>query len=238
MPPSTIDCDQPALHENSSNIKSPRHIPSVASYCNWLMYRVSAPGSPPIDPLQVLLQSCLIMASKCISKLAPSRPPNSHDYSLQVHLQTRSITACKCISKLTRLWTSSASLSLLNPGLWVLSKLARLWPPSASPCLLNLGFQVHLQIRSIRASNCISEFTQSRPPRASPNLLDNSLQLHLRGHFISASKCISKPAQSQPPGGSQHSLDRHLQAHLEFLWSTAFSQSRYTVCRFGSYIDT
>jgi hypothetical protein len=46
-----------------------------------------------------------MMASKCSSKLAPSRPESLfltlHGYGLQVHLQTCLITASKCISKLT-----------------------------------------------------------------------------------------------------------------------------------------
>src|SRR5258705_516005 len=53
---------------------------------------------------------------------------------LQVLLQSRSIIACyKCISKLTR---------------------SR--PPSASLSSLNLDLQVHLQTRSITASECTS----------------------------------------------------------------------------------
>jgi len=48
------------------------------------------------------------MASKCISKLAPSRSPsaspNSLHIGLQVHFQSRSITASKVISKLTSSW--------------------------------------------------------------------------------------------------------------------------------------
>jgi len=47
------------------------------------------------------LQTRSIVASKCISKLARSRPPsaspNSLDHCLKVHLKTRSITASKYI---------------------------------------------------------------------------------------------------------------------------------------------
>jgi len=52
----------------------------------WVKYqmeRVSAPSTPPIDYLQVLLQSCSIMASKCISKLARSQPPSAYPNSLE-----------------------------------------------------------------------------------------------------------------------------------------------------------
>ena len=58
-----------------------------------------------IDNLQLLLQSWLIMASKCVTKLAQSGTPSSHHHrlqrsspnslvhNLQVHLQTRSFVA-------------------------------------------------------------------------------------------------------------------------------------------------
>jgi len=65
-----------------------------------------------IDRPQVLLQSPLIMASKCISTLARSHPPSvslySLNHNLQVHLQTRSITASMCITKLARLLPRSS----------------------------------------------------------------------------------------------------------------------------------
>jgi len=76
---------------------------------NW-WNTVSAPGAPSIDCPQVLVQSCSITASKCISKLARLRPPSSHDHGLQVHLQTRSIMASKCISQLARSRPPSTSL--------------------------------------------------------------------------------------------------------------------------------
>jgi len=96
-----------------------------------------------IDRFQVLLQSRSIIAYKCISKLAQSRPPsaslssrsrpqsaspNSLDYGLQV----RTITASNCISKLAR-----------SP------------PQSASPNSLDHALQVHLSTRSITASKYI-----------------------------------------------------------------------------------
>jgi hypothetical protein len=170
------------------------------------MNRVSAPGAPSIDCLSVLvqtrsitasnlarsrppisldpgfqvyLQTRSITASKCISKLARSRPPsaspnsldpglqvyfqtrsisNSLDHCLQVHLQTRSIPVSKCISKL-----------------------ARLLPPSASTHSLDHGLQVHLQTRSIMASECISEFTRSSfsgAPRIALKLLLQPVQIY------------------------------------------------------------
>ena len=115
------------------------------------MNRVSSPGAPSIDRLQVLVQCRTIMASKCISKLARLRPPSSHDHGLQMHLQTRSITAFKCISEFTI--TASKCISTL----------ARLRPPSSH----DHGLQLHPQTGSITASKCISEFTQSLSPSAS-----------------------------------------------------------------------
>jgi hypothetical protein len=91
-----------------------------------------------LDPLVTLssghpsanLQTRLIMASKCISKLSRIRPPQVHlqtssitisesslsslDHALQVYLQIRSITTSKCISKLARSRPRSVSLSSLN----------------------------------------------------------------------------------------------------------------------------
>ena len=82
------------------------------------------------------LQTRSITASKCISRLARSRPPSASpnwlDYGLQMHLQIRSITASKCISKFAQ--SQSPSLSLKS---------------------LDYGLQVHLQTCSITASKYI-----------------------------------------------------------------------------------
>jgi len=108
-------------------------------------------------------------ASKCISKLAQSRPPSAslilHNHSLQVHLHTCTITAAKCISKL-----------------------AQSRQPSASPNSHDHGLKVHLHTRSISASKCISKLARSQPPSVSPNLLDYGIQTS----SITAWECISK----------------------------------------------
>ena len=155
---------------------------------NQTRNRVSVPGAPPIDRLsidylQVLIYSpsiiacckCIskldrsqlgvhlcvhsISASKCMSKLARSRPPSaslsSLNLGLQLHLPTCSITASQCISEFTQCWS-----------------------PIASPTLLDHGLKVRLQTRWIMASECISEFTWSRPRSASLNLLDHGIQVH------------------------------------------------------------
>jgi hypothetical protein len=84
------------------------------------------------------LKTRLIVASKCITKLArlhpPSASPDSHDHSLQVHLRAHSITALKCISTLARL---------------------------RAPRSHDHRLEVHLQTYSITASQGISEFTLS-----------------------------------------------------------------------------
>ena len=130
-----------------------------------LMNRVSAPGEPSIDCLQVLFQTCsitasqfarswppsaylhiqLIAASKCISKVAQLRPPSLHDHGLQVHLHTCLITASKCISNLTQSQPSSVSVNSPDYG---------------------------LQVRSITASKCFSKLARSRPWSVSLSLLD------------------------------------------------------------------
>jgi len=129
------------------------------------------------------------MASKCIPKVARSRPCSvslrSLTLSLHLHLQTRSIIASKC-----NLWVHWISVSNC------ISKLTQLRPQSASLSSLNLGLQLHPQSRSITASQCISVFTQSRSSIASPNLLDHglsSLDLHFQTHL----KMLSSTACSQ-----------------------------------------
>jgi len=49
--------------------------------------------------LQVLVQTCSITPSKCISKLIQLLPPTSLDRGLPENLQTHTITASECISK-------------------------------------------------------------------------------------------------------------------------------------------
>jgi len=104
-------------------------------------------------------------ASKCLSNLARSRPPNSHHHGVQVHHRTHSITASQCISTLAWPWPQSASLSSLDNSLQVYlqtrsimaSQYAWLQPPSSH----DHGLQVHLQTRSTTPSKSISDFTRS-----------------------------------------------------------------------------
>ena len=130
---------------------------------DYLMNRVSAPGAPSIDRLQVLVQSRSITASKSISKLARSRPPSASPISLQYGLQARMIMASKCMSKLA-------------PSL----------PQSASPSSLDHILQVYQLTCSITPSNCISKLARSQPPSVCRNSLDYGLQVHLPTHSITA----------------------------------------------------
>ena len=112
--------------------------------------------------LPVHLQTRSITACKCFSEFTPSWPPspstNSIDHGLLVHLHTRSIAASKCISRLARLRPECSQ----NHGLHVhIPNLAQSQPPSVSPNTLDYRLQVHLQSRSITASEYISEFTRS-----------------------------------------------------------------------------
>jgi hypothetical protein len=128
------------------------------------MNRVSAPCTPPsdcllIDQLQVLLQTGLVPAWECISKLARSQcwcaSLTSLDHGHQVHLQFRLGTASACISEFTQCWS-----------------------PIASPNWLGGGCILHPQTRSCRALEYISEFTHSQSPIASPNMFNLSLRSH------------------------------------------------------------
>jgi len=195
------------------------------------MNRVSSPGAPSFDRLQVLVQSRSITASKCISKLARSRPPTVSPASLDYGLQVRTIMASKCISKL-----------------------ARSRPPGASLSSPDVGIQLHLQTGAIMASKFISEFTitaskcisklaRSRPPSSH----DHGLQLHLQTGSITASKCIAEFTQSASPSASQTRSIKYIFKERRRLYgdtgvtelgratgsiySADRSQSRYSVCR-------
>jgi len=181
VPPHTIHRLQPSLHE-SSQVKSPSQLPTVAS---WLTYVKSLSSRHAVHRLPPntrpnSLDYGLEPRSITVSNLAPSRPPNvspnSLNYGLQVHHQTHSIMASKCISKLVQLW-----------------------PPSSH----NQGLQVHIHTRSITISEYISKFTRSRPPSVSPNPLDYCLQVHLQTRSIIASECISGFTRSWFPGAAR-----------------------------------
>jgi len=170
--------------------------------------------------LQVHLQARLIMASKCIARLARLQPACLHNQSLQVHRQTRSITA----SRFARSWPWSA---YLHPCSITASKFAWSWPPQVhisnlaqsqprcvSPYSLDYALQVHLQTHSIMFLECISKFAQSRPPTVSPNTLNYHLQIHLQTRLIMALVCISESTQWSFPGAYQIALKHCLQPHL------------------------
>jgi hypothetical protein len=115
--------------------------------------------------------------------------------------------------------TQLSSFPQLQINKWIESQLPLCLPPnrpppSAPPISHDHGLQVHLQTRSVTASECISEFPPSRPPSGSPNSLDYGLLAHLRTRSITASKCISILAWSRPPSGSPNSLDHGLPVHL------------------------
>jgi len=217
------------------------------------MKRVSAPRAPSIDCLPVLIQTCSITASKCISKLARSQLPcaslNSLNRGLQVHLRCHSITASNYITKLARSLPPNASPNSLDHGLQVnlqirsitVSKFTRSWPPSASTHLFDHCLQVHLQTwyhipskvhrltRSITAFKFISELAWLRPPSS------YDLQVDLQTRSIMALECISVFTGSSGSGAPRIALKHHLQP------CSLFTQSRYTVCRGGAiyrYIDT
>jgi hypothetical protein len=101
---------------------------------NLLKNRVSAPGMPPIDYLQI---DCFQIDGLQINRL-------------KVLLQSRSIIASQNISKFALTWPRSASLSSPNYGLHVYLQDRLI---TASKCIL--------QAWSITASECISVYTQS-----------------------------------------------------------------------------
>jgi len=124
-----------------------------------------------INHLQVLLQSRLIMASKCISKLTRSGSPSSHDHVLllitswPINRVSASIAhaSWSTASRLTPL-RSIASRSTASK---YSSNLDWSWPPSVSPNTLNSSIQVHLWLHSISVSKCISKHARLRRPSTS-----------------------------------------------------------------------
>jgi len=127
-------------------------------------------------------------------------------------------------------WTTASRL----PTSKYCFNLARSWARSASPKLLDHGLQMHVQTRSITASNCISKLARlrppsshhhglqvhifklvlSRPPGASPNLLDHGLPVHLQTQSIMASNYISKHTWLWPPSASPYLSDHRLGVYL------------------------
>jgi len=228
-----FDCHKPALH-GSSMVKSSCHILTGASYCNSLMNRVLLPGAPPIDHLQVIVQSRSFMASKCISKHSC--------HSFWLWLQVHATMASKCISNVARLWPPSASLSSLDLGLSVhlhtgsieasreISKLTQLRLPSASLSSRCHGLQVYIWTHSHMAS----KFGQTLPSSASPNPLDQGLGVHLYVHSSTAFKCICELARLLSPSLHDHGLQVHLHTRLitaskcisEFTWLASSAAPR------------
>jgi len=107
---------------------------------------------------------------------------------------------------------------------------------SASPNSLNhslrlhlcvysiIAWWVHLWVRLIIASECMSKIAQSRPCRVSLSSLNRGLQWHLQTGSITAWKCISKLAWLRPPGASPNLLNRGLHVHP---WVQSISVSNY-----------
>jgi len=150
-----------------------------------MMNRVSAPGAPSINRLQVLAHSRLSTATRCLSKLAwswpPSASPDSLNHHLHMFLQTPLITACKFV---------------------------RSSPPSASPKWLYYS----VQVRMIIASECVSPHSLNIALKVRTIMASASAYLHTRS--IMASKCISKLARLPPWSASPISLHHHLAVHL------------------------
>jgi len=142
--------------------------------------------------LQVYLQTRSITGSKCMSRLARSRPASSHDHGLQVH-----------ISKLARLRPASLSPHSLDYGLHkCISNLPRSQSWCASLCSLNHSLQVCLQIRSITPSKCIFTLGRSGARRKSRSSPDRHFQAHL--------ELITRAACSQ----SRYTVCRSVAVHI------------------------
>jgi len=88
-----------------------------------------------------------------------------------------------------------------------------------------------------------SKFARSWCAIASTISLDYHLKVYFQIPSITTCKCISKLAGWRPQSVSLGSFDGHLQVQLELRLSTAWTQSRYILCRWVAtdihrYIDT
>ena len=193
VPPSTIDCHQPALHE-SSKLQSACHIPTGASELTdeLSLNTRRAIHQPASSTHPISLDHSFKLH---ISNLSRSWPPSVSPDLLDYGLQVCTIMASKCISKLCWLWPPSSH----DHGLQCIS-----------PNSLDQGIQVYLQPRSIADS----KFARSRSPSASPNLLAHDLGVHLKVHLITTPKCSSNDALLPLPSSSANSLDHSLGVYL------------------------
>ena len=131
---------------------------------NYLMQRLSAPGARPVNCKPVLVQSCSIPFSRCISTLAQLQSPNWLDYSLQVPQQSSLIT----VSQLARSQAPSVSPNLLNYSLQASTIMAckciytHTQSQFRSATLISFDHCLHMyfQIRSITTSKCTTKLVR------------------------------------------------------------------------------
>jgi len=191
--------------------------------------------------LRAHLQTCSIMASRCISEfnlVSASKCISAllhlglqmhlqthlitaykcisglHDLGLQMHLQTRSIMASKCISEFNWISASKCISALLDLGLQMHLETRSI---TASKCiseLLDLNFQMHFLTHSITASKCISEFNSILAFKCISELLNYSLHMHLQTARSRPPSASLSSTPSRSPCASPNSLDRSLQVHL------------------------
>jgi len=120
-----------------------------------------------------------------------SLPVDRHQPVLHKSFKGKVTSSDSHCFELTKQWIKSQHLAHLpstasrSPNSKYSSSLARSWPAtSTSPNSVNHSLPVHLQTRSITASKCISEFTQSCSRIASPNSLDHGLGVYFWVHSI------------------------------------------------------
>jgi hypothetical protein len=137
--------------------------------CSW-------PPSASRNSLDYSVQTCSLLASKCISTLHqfrhPNASPNSLNHDGSMHLKVHSIGVSQYISNMfhypaqVQLETGAIMLSKCIP------QSSGVRPPTVFPNMLNYKLQVHLQTCSITILECNPQLTLSRPPSLSPKILD------------------------------------------------------------------
>jgi len=129
-------------------------------------------------------------------------------HQVQHHPKIDSLPLPASFSSLGGYCTQLSTFPQLQVNQWIESQLPSRLPPnrpplSTPPISLDHSLQVHLQTRSVTASECISKLDRSRPPSASPNSLDHGLKVHHWVNSTSASKFISQFIRSPSPSASQ-----------------------------------
>jgi len=164
---------------------------------------VSAPGKLHTYHLYVYIETYLITATKCISKVSLPWPARVESYSLYCALLVRTVVSSKCISKLIfsqspNLHHHSLQVSTIIASKVNIAKLAQSWPPSASLNSLDYGLQVYFQTCSIRSSKTAQAWHPTVAWNTPDHGPDHGPGMHLIVHWIVIVRYTSNSSPTPP----------------------------------------